>query len=139
MLAAQIKLGKLTSKLLPLALMLTDEVTLAICVLKVFSLLLLSICRVWTVSMLIPSRVLRKVLEMVMLVALVMVEGKVNCERAGRAVQTIVPTLVKSDMESVDRSVKLLRLNAPVIVPIVVLPKLVSPPALAQITSPLIC
>lgn len=78
MLAAQIKLGKLTSKLLPLALMLTDEVILAIWVLKVFSLLLLSIWRVWTVSMLIPSSVLKKVFEMVMLLALVTVAGKVN-------------------------------------------------------------
>lgn len=139
MLAAQIKLGKLTAKASPLALMLMAEVTLAIWVLKVFSLLLLSICMRETVSTLIPSRVLRKVFETVMLLAELTVAGKVNKSRAGRAVHAIVPTLVKSVMERVERRVKLLRVKAPPIVPMVVLPKLVSPPAFSQIRSPVTC
>jgi len=82
MLAAQIRLGKLTSRLLPLALIKTDEVMLAIWVLKVFSRLLLSIARAATVSRLIPSRVLKNVLLIVTLFALETVEGNVSESRA---------------------------------------------------------
>lgn len=56
MLAAQIKLGKLTARELPLALMLTADLTVETWVLKVFIWLLLSICIRVTVSTLIPSR-----------------------------------------------------------------------------------
>jgi len=139
MLAAQIKLGNETSRELPLELMLTADVTLETWVLKVFRRLLLSICRVATVSKLIPSRVLKNVLEIVTLVALLTVDGKVSEERAGRAVQAMVLTEVKSLMERVERRVKLLSVKVPPMEPIDVLPKLVRPPAFSQVKSPVIC
>jgi len=139
MLAAQIKLGNETSRLLPLELMLTADVMLATWVLKVFKRLLLSICRVATVPKLIPSRVLKKVLEMVTLVAELTVAGKVSEERAGRAVHAMVLTEVKSLMERVERRVRLFNVKVPPMEPIDVLPKLVKPPAFSQVKSPVIC
>lgn len=139
MLAAQIKLGNETSNELPLELMLTADVMLATWVLKVLRRLLLSICRVATVPKLIPSRVLKKVLEMVTLVALLTVDAKVRPGRAGRAVQSIVLTEVKAAMLRVERRVRLVNVKAPPIEPIVVLPKLVKPPAFSQVKSPVIC
>lgn len=139
MLAAQIKLGNETSRELPLELMLTADVTFAIWVLNVFKRLLLSICRVETVSKLIPSRVLKNVLEMVTLVAWLTVAGKVSWERAGRAVQAMVLTEVKSLIDRVERRVKLLSVKAPPMEPIDVLPRLVRPPAFSQVKSPVIC
>jgi len=87
MLAAQIKLGKVTANWLPLALMLTALVMLAICVSNCFKLLLLSICRVPTVFKLIPLRVVKKVLLMVTLSALERGPANANDGRAGRASQ----------------------------------------------------
>jgi hypothetical protein len=137
MFAAQIKLGKLTSKLLPLELMLTEEVMLAIWVLKVFSLLLLSISSVATLSKLIPSRVLKNVLEMVTLVAFLMAAE--SCGRAGRAVQAMVLTDASDGIERVERRVRLFIVKAPPIAFRVVDPRLVRPPALLQVKSPVIC
>lgn len=139
MLAAQIKLGNETSRALPFELMLTEEVTLATWVLKVFNRLLLSIWRTETVSKLIPSRVLKKVLETVTLVALLTVAGKVRADKAGRACHAIVSTDSKALMESVERRVKLFNVKAPPIEPMVVLPKLVRPPAFSQVTEPVTC
>jgi len=100
----------------------------------------LSICRVWTVFILITSRVLRKVLEIVMLVALVIMEEKDNWGNGGQSSPGNYANAGKVGYRHRgERSVKLLRLNAPVIDSMVVLPRLVSPPALAQIKLPLIC
>jgi hypothetical protein len=76
---------------------------------------------------------------MVTLVALLTVDGKVSEERAGRAVQAMVLTEVKSLMERVERRVKLLSVKVPPMEPIDVLPKLVRPPAFSQVKSPVIC
>lgn len=90
-------------------------------------------------SKLIPSRVLKKVFEMVTLIAELMVDGKVSEDRAGRAVQAMVFTEVKSLIVRVERSVRLFNMRAPPIEPIDVLPKLVRPPAFSQVKSPVIC
>jgi hypothetical protein len=131
--AAQIKLGKLTSNAFPLALMVAEEVMLATCVLKVFRRLLLSIWRVWTVFKLIPSRVLKKVLETVTLLALDTVAGKVNCDRAGKAVQEIVLTEVKELNRRVERTVKLFNKKVPPIVPMFRAVKPVRNPAIPNL------
>lgn len=96
MLFAQIRLGKLTSKLRPFEAMLTPWVMLPICVLNVRRRLLLLMSSKPTVIKLIPSRVLKKVFVMVTLTALEMKEGKVSWDRAGRAAQLMVPTCVSS-------------------------------------------
>lgn len=62
MLAAQMRLGKATCRSFPLESMLSEEVMLETCVLNCVNLLLLLISRLMTVSKLIPSRLLRKVL-----------------------------------------------------------------------------
>lgn len=139
MLAAQIKFGNETSRSLPFEFMLTDWVTLAIWVLKVFNRLLLSIWRTETVSKLIPSRVLKKVLEMVTLVALLTVPGKVSCDKAGRACHAMVWTDSSALMERVERRVRLVNVKAPPIEPMVVLPKLVRPPLFSHLTPPVTC
>ncbi len=82
---------------------------------------------------------LKKVLEIVTLVALETVAGKVSSDRAGRAVHAMVPTVCRSENDSVESRVKLFMVKEPVIVPIEILDKLVSPPAFSQIKSPLIC
>lgn len=137
--AAQIKLGKLTSNPFPLALMVAEEVMLATCVLKVFRRLLLSIWRVWTVFRLMPSRVLKKVLETVTLLALDTVAGKVNCERAGRAVQEIVLTEVNELNRRVERTVKLFKKKVPPIEPMFKAVKPVRNPAFSTWISPVTC
>lgn len=139
MLAAQIKFGNETSRLLPFALMLTEEVILATWVLKVFNRLLLSISRTETVPKLMPSRVLKKVLEIVTLVALLTVDGKVSADNAGRATQLMVWTDSKAVMERVERRVRFCNVKACPIEPIVVLPRLVRPPAFSQIKEPVTC
>ncbi len=84
MFAAQIRLGKATCKSCPLESMLTDEVMLATCVLNVFNRLLLLMFNVETLSRLIPSRLLKKVLVINTSVAWEMTAGKVRLDRAGR-------------------------------------------------------
>jgi len=139
MLEAQIKLGKLTTKSLPLALIRRDDVILATWVLNVFRRLLLSISKVATVSRLIPSSVPKKVLLIVTLCALETVAGNVSEDKAGRAVHEIVLAAVKDVNWRVDRRVRLLSVKLPPIELIDELVKLVRRPAFSQITSPVTC
>lgn len=76
---------------------------------------------------------------MVMLSAVLMVAGKVNPGRAGRAVQRIVLTEVNSVKDRVERRVKLVRVKDLPIEVMDVLAKLVSPPAFSAITLPRTC
>jgi len=138
MLAAQIKLGNVTAKLLPFALILTIEVMLPTWVSKVFKWLLLSISIVSTVAKLIPERELRKVLLTVKLFAVEMVDGKVRVDRAGRAWKRMEPVVFKSVNWRVDRRVKLFNSKAPPIVAIEELVKDVRALALKTVKSPVI-
>lgn len=90
MLAAQIKLGKLTSKSWPLAAMLIRLVTLATWVLKVPRRLLLLMSKVAQVSTSIPSRVLKKVSVIVMDEAVLTVALKASSSSDWRADQLMV-------------------------------------------------
>lgn len=139
MVVAQIKFGNETSRALPFELMSMEFVTLATWVLKVFNRLLLSICKVATVFKLIPSRVLKKVLEMVTLVALLTTDGKASWDKAGRAVHAMVLADSNAPMERVERRVRLVNLKEPPIEPIVVLPKVTKPLLFSQMRSPVTC
>lgn len=88
---------------------------------------------------LIPSRVLRKVLEMVTLVALLTTDGKVSWDKAGRACHAIVLADSNALIERVERSVRLVNLKEPPIEPMVVLPKVTRLPLFSQIRSPVTC
>lgn len=139
MLAAQTRLGKETSKSLPLESMLSDEVMFATWVLKVFRRLLLLMFNVPTVIKLIPSRVLKKVLVITTLVALEIVAGKVREDRAGSADQLMLSTDWSSLIVRVDSRVKLNNWKDLPMEPIEVLPRLVNWPAFSQIKLPVIC
>lgn len=138
-LAAQMRFGKATSNNFPLELMSITEVTFETCVLNSFNRLLLSMFRVAAVSMLIPSRVLKKVFEIVMYLALEMTAGSVRLERAGREIHEMLLTDERSVKEKVDKTVKLNRSRDLPTEPKVVLPRLVKPPASWQIRLPVIC
>lgn len=66
-----------------------------------------------TVIKLMPLRVLKKVLVIVTLTASEMDKGNVSADRAGSAVQLMVPTLVNLSNWSVDNKVKLNRVKEP--------------------------
>lgn len=100
---------------------------------------MLSIWRTDTVSKLIPLRELKKVLEIVTLDALLTTAGNVSADKAGSDTQSIVATDSKALMERVESRVRLLRVKSFPMDPIVVLPKLVKPPAFSQTKEPVIC
>ena len=111
-LAAQMRLGKETSNNFPLELMSITEVTFETCVLNSFNRLLLSMFRVLAVSMLIPSRLLKKVLEMVMKSADEMTAGNVREDRAGNEIHEMLLTASSWLKLKVDKTVRLNRSRA---------------------------
>jgi len=138
-LAAQIRFGKETSNSFPLELISIKEVTFETCVLNSFNRLLLSIFSVAAVSMLMPSRVLKKVLEIVMYLAVEMTAGSVKLDRAGREIHEMLLTDVRSLKEKVDKTVKLYKSRDLPTEPKVELLRVVKPPASWQIKLPVIC
>jgi hypothetical protein len=83
--------------------------------------------------------VLKNVLLIVTLLALEIVDGKVSCERAGRATQEMLPTDSKLVMDRVDKRVKPFRPNVPPIEPRELLLRLVMFEAPSEVRSPVIC
>ena len=106
-LAAQMRFGKETSNDCPFELMSITEVTFETWVLNSFRRLLLSIFRVEAVSMLMPSRLLRKVLEILMNSAEDMTAGNVKLDNAGREIHEMLVTLESEVKENVDNTVRL--------------------------------
>lgn len=102
----QIRLGNSTSSDTPLAAMLRESVMLAIWVLKEVRRLLLLISNVPILIKLRPNRVVKKVLVMVQLVHSEMKAGSVSDDRAGRADQRMVVTLVNWENWTVDSKVR---------------------------------
>jgi hypothetical protein len=70
---------------------------------------------------------------------LLTVAGKVSCDKAGRACHAMVLTDSRAPMERVERRVRLVNVKEPPIEPMVVLPKLVRPPAFSQVMLPVTC
>lgn len=100
---------------------------------------MLLMSKVSTVFKLIPSRVFKKVLVMVTLLAVLTDWVKVRLERAGRAAQLMIPTVSRALNWRVDKRVKLLNSKVPAIVAIEVLVRDVIAPLFSTIKSPLIC
>src|SRR6185436_9918275 len=112
MLAIQMRLGKLTWRLRPLALMLRLSVRLPRrdSYLTRRRLLLISIEA--TDTMLRPSRLLRNVSLTTTFLALRIPDVKVSESRAVRDTKLTLPTLVRAGKLSVDRAVKFCRLKS---------------------------
>jgi len=105
-LSANSKLGKLTIKPSPLAATLRPAVTFTTSVVKLRRRRLLLTSNNPTLFKLIPSRLVKKVLVMVILPAFVKKAGNVNVDRALRPAQYTVPTSVKLVKDKVDMRVK---------------------------------
>ncbi len=99
--------------------------------------LLLLIFKTWTVFKLMPVRVLKKVLVIKTLFAFLTPVVNESPVRAGRAVHAISPVSTNSGMVREVRRVKFVRVKDPVILVMVLLPKLTKLPASAEITLPL--